>query len=97
MSFKDDGYFDKRPNGLSGKPMSSIRSILKGINDFPAYTEKDRENQIDQALKEIEEAIKKEVIGENEELGADGLTKAEGAGVNNLRQVQRVNLKELLK
>ena len=77
--------------------MSSIRSILEiivpRVGEIDGLTEELREKCIETALKEIEEAIKKEVIGEDEKDEAGWNEQIR----NGLRAEQRNNLKELLK
>lgn len=87
MSFKDEGYFDKRPNGLSGKPSAKDNSIDKILGELLDQYEIGNNTVMEckyeakaQLLAEILKVIgedEEEVLGEEFEIWGRNQLKAE--------------------
>lgn len=74
----------------------SVEQKIREVLEYFAIEQKRLKPNIstNQATQSILQIIESDVIGEDEELGADGLTRSEGGTVNNLRAEQRANLRE---
>jgi hypothetical protein len=95
------GYYKQPPTPpQSDEVMSKFWAIFNKYfpqpitGNLPAF-----EKEVDTLIKLQQEAlllrVEKEVIGEDEEMGADGLRKSDGADMNHLRAEQRANIDKL--